>query len=205
MKVDKVEPCVIADPDGWTTLRSDTVFSSTYVRVDEVNVRTPSQPERELSWTVVRRKSAVAVAAMTGDGKLVMVEQERVAPRRALTEFPAGQIDDVDNRFEPDVILATLQAELREEVGYEIAEDAEVVSLGYYFTSQGFTDEHIYLFFVSKVVPLSTGNAPDASESILGTRLIEPATLKQMVASNEVNDSLTLALYARLTARSILF
>jgi ADP-ribose pyrophosphatase len=204
MKLDNVTPCVIADPAGWATVSTETAYSSPYVRVDEVTVRTPSQPDRDLSWTVVRRKSAVAVAAMTEDGKLVMVEQERVAPRRALTEFPAGQIDDVENRLEPDVILGALQAELREEVGYEIASDADIISLGYYFTSQGFTDEHIYLFFVSKVVPLSTGNAPDASESILGTRLIDPGVLKQMVASNEVSDSLTLALYARLTARSIL-
>jgi ADP-ribose pyrophosphatase len=142
---------------------------------------------------------------MTTDGQLVMVEQERVAPRRALTEFPAGQIDDVENRLEPEVILETLRSELKEEVGYAIAPGAEVISLGYYFTSQGFTDEHIYLFFVSEVVPLTAGNAPDDSESILGTKLVEPQQLKQMIASNEVSDSLTLALYARLTARSILF
>ena len=204
MRLNKLERCVIEDGEGWTTVSSTREFASPYVQIDEVKVRTPSQPERELSWTVVRRKSAVAVAAMTTDGKLVMVEQERVAPRRALTEFPAGQIDDVENRFDAGVILKTLQTELKEEVGYAIAPDAEVLSLGYYFTSQGFTDEHIYLFYVSEVIPLSEGNAPEASERILGTRLVEPQQLKQLIASNQVSDSLTLALYARLTARSIL-
>lgn len=205
MQLNDLNRCIIDDRDGWVTVSTNAEFSSPYVNVDEVKVRTPSQPDRELSWTVVRRKSAVAVAAMTECGKLVMVEQERVAPRRALTEFPAGQIDDVQNRFDSDVILSTLKSELREEVGYEIAPDADIISLGYYFTSQGFTDEHIYLFYVSSVVPLLTGNAPDASESILGTRLVDPAQLKEMIASNDVSDSLTLALYARLTARSILF
>ena len=204
MKMEDLQRCIIEDKDGWVTVSTETEFSSTYVTVDEVKVRTPSQPKRELSWTVVRRKSAVAVAAMTSGGDLVMVEQERVAPRRAMVEFPAGQIDDVENRFNSNVILGTLRAELAEEVGYEIAPEAEVVPMGFYFTSQGFTDEHIYLFFVSNATPLTAGNDPGASESILGTRLVAPGQLKQMIAANEVTDSLTLALYARLTARGIL-
>jgi 8-oxo-dGTP pyrophosphatase MutT (NUDIX family) len=199
-----LKPCIIEDADGWKTLSTERRFTSDYVQIDEVLVRTPSQPDRDLSWTVVKRKSAVAVAPMTEDGRFVMVQQERVAPRRAFLEFPAGQIDDVANRLEPEVILATVESELREEVGYRLAPGAKVTPMGYYFTSQGYSDEHIYLFAVSPVVPEERGNDPDASESILGARLVEPSELKAMIASGDACDSLTLALFARLTALGIL-
>ena len=41
--------------------------------------------------------------------------------------------------------------ELREETGYELAPGGELVSLGYFFTSPGFTDEHCYLFLARPV------------------------------------------------------
>ena len=134
-----------------------------------------------------------------------MVKQERVAPRRAFLEFPAGQIDDVAHRLDPKVILATMESEMREEVGYAIGADTEVMPLGYYFTSQGFTDEHIYLFYADKVNPIEEGNSPDESESILGVHLVSANELAAMVASNQVCDSLTLALFARLSSRGLLF
>ena len=204
MNPDELRPCIIDDSGGWSTVSVETKLASPFVQVDEVLVRTPSQPERELSWMVVRRKSAVAVAPITEDGRFVMVEQERVAARRAFLEFPAGQIDDVANQREPAVILATLESEMREEVGYSLAPGANVTPMGYYFTSQGFCDEHIYLFAASPVVPAERGSNPNASESILGTRLVAPAELRKMVATGEVCDSLTLALFARLTAKGIL-
>jgi 8-oxo-dGTP pyrophosphatase MutT (NUDIX family) len=173
--------------------------------VEEVKVRTPSQPELDLDWVVAHRKSAIAVAPQTEDGRFVMVEQERVPVRRVCLEFPAGQIDDTENRLDRKVIVDTVTAELKEEVGYALACDEETLRpLGYYFTSQGFTDEHIYLFHASSVVPLEEGRSPDPSERILGTRLVSAGELRHMIAENEIVDSLTLALFARMTACGIL-
>ena len=118
--------------------------------------------------------------------------------------FPAGQIDDLDRRHDPGTVFATIQSELREEVGYQLSPSAEITPLGYYFTSQGYSDEHIYLFLASPVEPLAAGNDPDSGERILGTRIVTPGDLRVMIASGEICDSLTLALFARLTARGIL-
>ena len=48
--------------------------------------------------------------------------------------------------------------ELREETGYELEPGAELVSLGHYFTSPGFTDEHCY-FFLARPVRQGRGGA----------------------------------------------
>ena len=114
-------------------------------------VFTPTRQDKPARWTVVHRKAAVVVAPMTPEGKLVLVRQERIPVRALLWEFPAGQIDE-ENSSDEAVIRATAVRELREETGYEPAAGVELVDLGYFFTSQGFTDEHNHLFLARGVV-----------------------------------------------------
>ena len=64
---------------------------------------------------------------MTRDGKIVLIRQERVPIRAAIWEMPSGQIDNV---VEPDQreIKAVALSELREEAGYELAKDGELIA-----------------------------------------------------------------------------
>src|SRR5207244_8385906 len=105
-------------------------------------VRTPPRPDAH-AWTMVRRKSAVVVAAMTAEGNFVLIQQERIPIRTAIWEMPAGQVDQLCGfgSFR-DVALR----ELREETGYELAPGGETIFLGDFFSSPGFTDEREFLF-----------------------------------------------------------
>ena len=140
---------------------------------------------------------------MTADARVVMIRQERVPVRRALWEIVAGQIDDIDRPVDGDIIRDTLARELAEEAGYGVAPGGEILSLGYYYTSPGYSDEHIYLFLARPVAPLPGGARPDDSEAILDIGLFTLDALRAMIARNEIVDSLTLAAFARLTARGL--
>ncbi|MEO7318612.1 MAG: NUDIX hydrolase, partial [Chthoniobacteraceae bacterium] len=136
-------------------------------------------------------------APMLSDGRFLLVRQERVPIRATIWEFPAGQIDDLE---EPDVIRATGLRELREEAGYDIAPGGEVRNLGHFFPSCGFTDEHSHLLLVRPVVPHVQGQELDAHEAITECRAFSIEELRAMIASGEVRDANTLAAFARLVA-----
>ncbi|MEM0895504.1 MAG: NUDIX hydrolase [Verrucomicrobiota bacterium] len=197
------QPEPLEPPVGWEKLDVNTLAQTPWIQLDTERWRTAGR-EGEVVWTVAHRKPAIALAAKTEDGRFLMVRQERVSIRRPSLEFVAGQIDDIERNTDPAVILETIENELAEEAGYAIPGDSEVVSLGHYFTSPGFTNELIYLFFARDVTPLPQGNNPDSSEVFLGCELLTGDELREAVAQNRLVDSLSLALFARMTARGLL-
>jgi ADP-ribose pyrophosphatase len=94
--------------------------------------------------------------------------------------------------------------ELREEAGYELAKDGELVPLGYYFSSPGFTDERGYFFLARPVQLCKEGPARDEGESILDCREFTVQEIRRMIAENEIRDANTLGICATLTARGVL-
>jgi ADP-ribose pyrophosphatase len=192
---------VVQDTSGWETISSVNHFVNDHLEVvtDEVRTPTRSQPR---SWTIVHRKAAVIVAPMTRDGKLLLIQQERVPIRSAIWEMPAGQIDNHD--VDEDEIKKVALRELREETGYELAEDGELTPLGDYFSSPGFTDEYGYLFLARPVEHCAAGDAQDQTESILDCHAFTVPEIRRMIAENEIRDANTLAICARLAARGLI-
>ena len=103
------------------------------VRVDDVVLPNGASSKREL----VKHPGAVAVIAVTDEGKIVLVEQYRKAMEKALVEIPAGKLE------QGEAPLATAMRELEEETGY-ICEDMKL--LYSFYTSPGFADEIVYLY-----------------------------------------------------------
>lgn len=151
---------------------------------------------------MVHRKAAVIVAPMTRDGKILLIRQERVPIRAAIWEMPAGQIDDV---FEPaqKKIEAVALSELREEAGYELAKNGDLIALGHYFSSPGFTDEHGYFFLARPVEPCGS-YVRDEEESILDCHAFGVDEIWRMIAENEIRDANTLSMWAGLAARGFI-
>lgn len=190
----------IRDSDGWQTQQNETLFANPYLSVQRVTTTSPSRP-KAFTWTVVHRKGAVVVAPMTAAGELLLIRQERVPIRAQIWEFPAGQIDD---QAEEDAIRTTGLRELQEESGYELAPGGEIISLGHFFPSAGFTDEHSHLLLARPVVPSPRGHKHDANEAILDCRAFTPTEFRAMIASGEVRDANTLAAFARLVALGLM-
>ena len=78
-----------------------------------------------------------------------------------------------------------------------------MIPLGYFFSSPGFTDEHCY-FFLARPVRVSAAHTPEAGEGILECRAFGEEELTRMIAQNEIRDSNTLSMCARLAARGFL-
>jgi len=139
---------------------------------------------------------------MTRAGKIILIRQERIPIRLAIWEMPSGQIDKM---VEPDQkeIKGVALSELREEAGYELAKDGELIALGHYFSSPGFTDEHGYFFLARPVEPCAD-YVRDETESIVDCREFSIEELRQMITENEIRDANTLSMWARLVAGGVL-
>lgn len=182
----------------WHVLSSETLCDTPYLRVHREHIATPSRPEG-VTWMVARRHTAAVVAPRTVDGRFILIRQERIAVRRVLWEFPAGQVDGDVNEA---TIYETALRELGEEAG--VSCPGALVSLGCFFSSVGFTDECCHLFLASGVVPRAEGFDHDEHEAILETREFSEEELTRLIGSGEIVDSNTLATYARLKARGLL-
>jgi ADP-ribose pyrophosphatase len=193
---------LVRDKEGWETVSSETHFANAHLQVVTDRVKTPARTDAR-PWTVVHRKPAVIIAPMTREGEIVLIREERVPIRAAIWEVPGGQIDDSQEPRQ-DQIEATALRELREETGYELAADGELIPLGYYFSSPGFTDEHGYFFLARPVQPSHEAGARDESESILDCRSFSVAEFLRMIAEDEIRDANTLSICARLLARGFI-
>lgn len=188
--------------EGWETISTELHFEDAHLSVatEEVQSAARRRPQR---WTTVRRKRAVIIAPMTADRKIVLIRQERVSIRASIWELPAGQIDAA-GEIEADEIAAVALRELREETGYQLPNGGELLPLGDFFSSPGFTDERGF-FFLARPVELSPeGQAHQESESILDCRGFSAAELTAMIAQNEIRDANTLSACAKLIARGLL-
>ena len=146
---------------------------------------------------------------MTRDGRIVLIRQERIPIRRAIWEMPSGQIDNtVAGGAHPGRASETMEQvalrELREEAGYELAKNGELVPLGHYFSSPGFTNERGYFFLARPVQLCKEGPARDEGESILDCREFSVEEIRRMIAENEIRDANTLGICATLAARGVL-
>ncbi|HVD94905.1 MAG TPA: NUDIX hydrolase [Candidatus Limnocylindria bacterium] len=186
---------------AWETISSERHFANAHLDVVTDQVRTPSGSQPR-TWTIVHRKAAVVVAPMRHDGKIILIRQERIPIRQAIWEMPSGQIDD-HNADQQEIRNVALR-ELREETGYQLAENGELIPLGHYFSSPGFTDERGYLFLARSVQPCKEPPARDEAESILDCREFTVEEIRRMIAENEIRDANTLGICAALAARGLL-
>jgi ADP-ribose pyrophosphatase len=186
---------------NWKTVSSERHFANANIEVVTDRVQTPARPNPR-AWTIVHRKAAVVVAPMTRGGKIVLIRQERIPIRQAIWEIPSGQIDD--HNADPENIKNVALRELREETGYELASDGQLIPLGYFFSSPGFTDERGYFFLARPVQPSAEGPDRDEGESILDCRGFSSEEIRRMIAENDICDANTLGICATLSAHGLL-
>jgi len=185
----------------WETISSERHFANAHLEVVTERVRTPFRSEPR-TWTIVHRKAAVIIAPMTREGKILLIRQERIPIREAIWEMPSGQIDN-HNADQGEIKKVALR-ELREEAGYELVQDGELIPIGHYFSSPGFTDERGYFFLARPVQRCKEPPDRDETESILDCREFTVEQIRRMIAQNEIRDANTLGLWARLWAGGLL-
>lgn len=135
------------------TLSSRRVYEGKILnlRVDQVLLPNGKESGRE----VVEFSQAVAVVALTDEGKVLLVSQYRYPVGEVLWEIPAGKMDPQEN---PE---ACARRELKEETGYTAA---SVVKLTEFYTTPGFTNELMHVFLAQD---LTAGEqSPDEDEFV---------------------------------------
>jgi ADP-ribose pyrophosphatase len=128
---------------------------------------------------VVRHPGAVAVVAVDREGQVMLVRQLREPARRKLLELPAGTCEPGE---EP---LQTAQRELIEEAGLG---GGEWTLAATFFSTPGFCDELVHLYFADGVEPRE--QAPQDDEEIELVR-VPGSELEALL--DDIEDAKTLA------------
>jgi ADP-ribose pyrophosphatase len=167
---------------------SETVYEGGFfsVRREAFRHEDGETAERE----VVAHTGAVGIVTLDGD-RLWFVRQPREAIGVPdLLEIPAGKLDE-----EGEDPLETGKRELAEEIGKQAA---EWESLGFFYTSPGFTDEVVHLFLATGISDVDERPEVDENERIdAETRPL--SELDALIA--ESTDSKTIIGLARLKQR----
>lgn len=137
------------------TIHSKEIFTGKIIslKVDDVLLPNGKEAKRE----IVNHPGAVAIIAITDEGKLVLVEQYRKALERSIIEIPAGKIDPGE---QPE---KTARRELEEETGYGCH---ELTYIQTFATSPGFADEIIHLYVAKGLYKVEEKAALDEDEFV---------------------------------------
>ena len=158
-------------------LTEETAWTGRIFSVSRLHVRLPDG--REAIRDVVRHPGAVAIVALTDDGRICLVRQYRTALGRVTVEIPAGKLDPGEDP------LHCAHRELEEETGLTADKMAYLTSIA---SSDGFTDEIIHIY-------MATGlefkrSDPDADEFI-NVDLVELSQLIDAVLDGRIEDAKT--------------
>lgn len=148
-----------------------------------VNVETISLPNgKTATREIVNHPDASGAIAINEDKKMLLVKQWREAIKQYTLEIPAGLIDPTD--ASP---LDAMKRELNEEGGYR-AEYWEKVSE--FYSSAGFCDEKMYLFYCDTLTKLEDKRPLDEDE-FLTQEWYSLDELKQLLAQGKIVDAKT--------------
>ncbi len=137
------------------TLSTVEIFKGRIIslQVDEVMLPNGSTSKRE----IIKHPGAVAIIAITEEGKLVVVEQYRKALEKAIVEIPAGKLEKGED---PELCA---RRELEEETGYG-CKDLKLISS--FYTSPGFADEIVHVYLANGLYKIENAAGLDEDEFV---------------------------------------
>ncbi|WP_085523474.1 NUDIX hydrolase [Tuberibacillus sp. Marseille-P3662] len=159
------------------TIQSKDIYQGKVInlQVDDVELPDGGTSKREL----VKHPGAVAVIAVTKDGRLVLVRQYRKALEKTIYEIPAGKLEPGEA---PEV---TARRELAEETGFQCDQLEPLVS---FYTSPGFADELVHVFYTDT---LTDGEQQLDDDEFLDQHEVTVDEALQMIAAQTIHDAKT--------------
>ncbi len=161
------------------TIDTTKVFNGRIIslQVDDVELSDGNYSKRE----IVKHPGAVAIIAMTEEGKIVFVEQYRKPLERSLIEIPAGKLEPNEA---PEI---TAVRELEEETGYTTEQMQYVTS---FYTSPGFADELMHVYFTDNLIKLDEAVPLDEDEFV-EVHYLSLEEAEQYVLEQKIYDAKT--------------
>lgn len=160
------------------TLTEDVAWTGRIFNVNRLCVQLPDG--RQALRDVVRHPGAVAIVALTDDGRICLVRQWRTSLSRVTVEIPAGKLDPGEDP------LTCARRELLEETGMEAGKMAFLTTIA---TSDGFTDELIHLYMATELRYVASN--PDSDEFI-NVDLVPLPELIDAVLDGRIEDCKTI-------------
>ena len=158
-------------------LAEDVVFKGRVFNIDRLRVRLPDGAEADRD--VVRHPGAVAIVALTDDGRICLVRQYRSALGRVTVEIPAGKLDPGEDP------LDCAKRELHEETGFRAGRIRFLTSI---VTTCGFCDEIIHIYLATKL----EFDAPDPDDDeFVNVDLVPLHELIDAVLDGKIEDAKT--------------
>ena len=158
-------------------LTEDVAWTGRIFNVDRLRVQLPDG--RNAIRDVVRHPGAVAVVALTDEGRICLVRQYRTALGRVTVEIPAGKLAPGEDPLE------CASRELLEETGMEAEKIAYLTTIA---SSAGFCDELIHIYMATGLS--FSKSSPDADEFI-NVDLVEVGELVDAVLDGRIEDAKT--------------
>ena len=158
-------------------LTEDVAWTGRIFNVNRMRVELPNG--KDAVRDVVRHPGAVAIVALTDDGRICLVRQYRTSLSRITVEIPAGKLDPGEDP------LTCAHRELLEETGMEADRMAFLTTIA---TSDGFTDELIHIYMATGLHFVESN--PDDDEFI-NVDLVPLAELIDAVLDGRIEDCKT--------------
>lgn len=159
------------------TTKTTSIFKGKVIdlQVDDVLLPNGNTSTREL----VKHPGAVAIVALTESHHLLLVEQFRKPLDRTIFEIPAGKLEKGENPLE------CAKRELKEETGYTCREMKHLVS---FYTSPGFADELIHIYFTDSLI---SGELKLDDDEFLENHEVDLERALQMMKDEKICDAKT--------------
>ncbi|HEY3280132.1 MAG TPA: NUDIX hydrolase [Gemmatimonadales bacterium] len=160
------------------------IYTGRVVNLDVDTVRFPDGSTGELE--MIRHPGAAAVVPLASDPKgadptVLLIRQYRYATGGSVLEVPAGRLSPGED---PETCA---RRELLEEVGVTAGRIERLTTI---WTTPGFTDERIHLFWAADLEPGTTAREPDEFIEVVPTPLSETLSL---LRSGDICDGKTVA------------
>ena len=165
---------------------SRSIFRGRVVDLSVERIELPNGNTTELE--IIRHPGAAAMVPLTADGDVLLVRQYRYATGGWLLEVPAGKLDPGEP---PEVCAAR---ELEEETGLKAG---ELLSLGWIWTTPGFTDEKIWLFLCRGLEP---GHQDLQGDEVLTVERLPLERAIEMAHAGEICDGKSVCALLRAAA-----
>ncbi len=167
---------IIAMPDNFHT---QITHDGSLFRVEVVSWT--DEQGRGHSREIVRHPGAVMVIPLLDGGRLVMIQNGRIAVDEVLWELPAGKLEPGEDPQH------AASRELEEETGYRAS---RMERMGEFYTSPGFADELMHVYVARDLVARTQRLEPGERITV---EIVEIAQAKKMIREGVIRDGKTIA------------
>lgn len=158
-------------------ISDDVAWTGKIFNINRIRTRLPNG--KIATRDVVRHPGAVAIVALTDEGRICLVRQYRAALGRVTVEIPAGKLSPGEDP------LDAANRELLEETGLVAERVAYLTTIA---TAVGYCDELIHIYMATGISMAQS--SPDADEFI-NVDLVELPELVDAVLDGKIEDAKT--------------